>query len=59
MKKVATFTVQLIVDNKDEVSGRQIADFAQRIRGEGYGWFRRWKHRGTVTVNRIMDESNV
>ena len=52
MKEVAEFTVRLLVHNDAVVTGKQIADFSQRVRGEGFGWHRRWKHRGSIVVIR-------
>ena len=51
MKKVAEFKVLLLVEG--EPSNNQIADLAQRLRGAGYGWFRRHNARGTVLVERV------
>lgn len=51
MKQVAEFKVKLLVEG--EPSNNQIADLAQRLRGAGYGWFRRHKARGTVLVERV------
>lgn len=51
MKQVAEFTVKLFVEG--EPSNNHIADLAQRIRGAGYGWFRRHNARGTVRVERV------
>jgi hypothetical protein len=51
MKKVAEFKVLLLVEG--DPSNNQITDLAQRLRGAGYGWFRRHKARGTVVVERV------
>ena len=54
MIKIAEFNVEVFAE--EGTSNNKVADFAQRLRGASYGWFRRHKSRGTVRVTRVNVE---